>query len=68
MDSVSILLVILLGAAVVWLVVRAFSNARHSPPTKVSDAYQRGTGEGLGLLGADDPVPRRSRRSDDQSR
>ena len=33
MDSVSILLVILLGAVVVWMVLRAHSNSRHSPPT-----------------------------------
>ena len=64
MDSVSILLVILLGGALAWLVGRAFSNARHSPPTKVSDARVRGEGHGSGILDADDPVPPRSRRSD----
>ena len=37
MDSVSIFLVILLGVAVVWMVVRAISNSRHSPTT-----YRRG--------------------------
>lgn len=64
MDSVSILLVILLGGALAWLVGRAFSNGRHSPPTKVSDVRLRGDGHAAGILDAQDPVPPRSRRSD----
>jgi hypothetical protein len=64
MDSVSIVLVVLLGAVTVWLVGRAFSNARHSPPTRVSDGQNRGTAYGSGILDAEDPVPPRSRRSD----
>jgi hypothetical protein len=34
MDTVSIGILILLGAGVVWMVVRAWSNSRHAPPTK----------------------------------
>jgi hypothetical protein len=35
MDVISIGVVILLGAAVAWMVVRAFSNSKHSPPTRI---------------------------------
>ena len=35
MDVISIGVLILLGAAVTWMVVRALSNSKHSPPTGV---------------------------------
>lgn len=34
MDTVGIVLVILLGAALVWIVWRARSNSRHAPTTR----------------------------------
>ena len=70
MDSVSILLAVVVGAVVVWLFARAFSNARHSPPRK----HRGGPFGGGGAPGvvsfshAQDPEPPGSRRSDERSR
>ncbi len=35
MDPVSVALIALVGLALMWLVLRAFSNSRHSPTRKV---------------------------------
>jgi len=35
MDGISIGVLILLGAALAWMVVRALSNSKHSPPSRV---------------------------------
>jgi hypothetical protein len=69
MDSVSIVLVILLGAVVVWLVVRAFSNARHAPPRKHRGGpFLSGGSPGVASFGhVDEPRPPQPRRPGDES-
>ena len=57
MDPTSIVLIVLVALLLLWLVFKAFSNARHSPPTKLrggqhgtavqSDAPGFGFGEDL---------------------
>lgn len=47
MDSVSIVLVILLGVIVVWMVVRANSNSKHSPPTRVRGGIDAASRSGI---------------------
>ncbi len=62
MDSVSTLLVILLGAGVVWMVLRAHSNSKHSPPKKHSGQGQPAVG--FSTVDPEAPEAPRSRRSD----
>ena len=66
MDIVGILLVILLGAALVWMLVRAQSNSKHSPSVKHSGQGQPAVG--FGTLDPETPQAPRSRGSDDPPR
>ena len=82
MDPTSIVLIVLVALLLLWLVFKAFSNSRHSPPTKLrggqhgtavrSDAPDFGFGEDLnqeapGGSTASGWKPTRPKRGDEHS-
>lgn len=60
MDPVSVVLIAVVGLGLAWLVHKAFSNSRHSPPTKLQGGQHDGLGAGLGNFGFDQDVDHRA--------
>ena len=60
MDAISTGILILLGAAVIWIAVRASRNSRHSPPTRIRGGFgaMQRTDDHLSQMGLmTDPKP-----------
>lgn len=73
MDTLGLIFLALVGLVLVWFVVRAFRNARHSPSTSVRGGpgtggqYESGPGGGTAFLDPGAPGKPRSGRSGDQT-